>query len=158
MAQRITAAELNAFITPAVEVLEKLASISTEVGTLQRQPASIPVDALIILIGLEGDLEGTVVFQFDRPVLKKILTSLLGNPPASLNDPTCLDAIGEVANIIAGNATGRLEELGLRTRITPPRVVTGEEGSQWTSEGGGINIPLASTLGNVGICTFLQKT
>jgi chemotaxis protein CheX len=158
MTHRITAAELNAFVTPAVEVLEKLASISTEVGTLSRQPSSIPVDILIILIGLEGDLEGTVVFQFDRPVLMKILTSLLGSLPASLTDPLCLDAMGEVANIIAGNATGRLEELGLRTTITPPIVLTGEEGNHWTANREGMIIPLNSAVGKIGICTFLQKS
>jgi chemotaxis protein CheX len=158
MTERITAAELNAFITPAVEVLEKLARISAEVGTLQRQPATIPGDTLVILIGLEGDLEGTIVFQFDQPVLKKILASLLGNLPDSLNHPICLDAMGEVANIIAGNATGRLEELGLRTTITPPKVLTGEEGNQWTTEKEGMVIPLNNVFGQIGICTFLQKT
>ncbi len=158
MAQRITAAELNAFVTPAVEVLEKIASISAEIGPLQRQPASVAVETLLVLIGLEGDLEGTVVFQFDRPVLKQILTALLGTLPPLLNDPICLDAMGEVANIIAGNATGRLEKLGLRTTITPPQVLTGEEGAHWTSEKEGVIIPLNSASGKIGICTFLQKT
>lgn len=158
MPQRLTAEQLNAFVTPSVEVLEKLASISAEVGALRRQPSAIPVDTLIILIGLEGDLEGTVVFQFSRPVLKKILTSLLGNLPPSLNDPICLDAMGEVANIIAGNATGRLEGLGLRTTITPPKVLTGTAGNHWTAEREGITIPLNSPLGEMGICTFLKKS
>ena len=158
MSQRITAAELNAFIAPAVEVLEKIASISAEVGPLERQPASISVDTPIILIGLVGDLEGMIVFQFDRPVLKKILTSLLGNLPESFDHPICLDAMGEVANIIAGNATGRLEELGLRSTITPPQVQTGKEGHQWTAEKEGLIIPLVSVFGKIGICTFLQKT
>jgi CheY-specific phosphatase CheX len=138
--------------------LEKIASISAEVGPLQRQPASISVDTPIILIGWLGDLEGMVVFQFDRPVLSKILTALLGHLPDSLDHPLCLDAIGEVANIIAGNATGRLEELGLRTTITPPQVQTGKEGRQWTAEKEGIIIPLNSVFGKIGICTFLQKT
>lgn len=157
MTQRITAAELNAFVTPAVEVLEKLARISTEVGPLERQPSAISVDTPIILIGLEGDLQGVVVFQFDRPVLKKMLTALLGNLPASFNEPLCLDAMGEVANIIAGNATGRLEELGHRTTITPPEVLTGKEGGSWTAGKEGIVIPLNSEVGKIGICTFLQK-
>lgn len=157
----ITADQLNAFVTPSVEVMEKLARISTAVGTLRKQRCIIPPDTLLVLIGVEGDLNGEIVFQFDTPILKEILTSLLGETPSSLIDPICLDAMGEVANIIAGNATGKLEGLGLRTTITPPRVLIGRDLSgplkNRIDEKEVVVIPLHSAHGEIGISIFLEK-
>jgi len=157
MPRRITADELNSFVTSSVEVLEKLARISTQVGTLRRQQWSIPLDRLIIVIGIEGDLYGRVVFHFDPLVLERILASMLGTPTPPLTDPICLDTLGEVANIIAGNATGRMEALGLQIAITPPQVLIWKDVSQEVPEHEGIVVPLKSTWGEIGVSIFLEN-
>lgn len=152
-----TAAQLNAFVSPSIEVLEKLARISTEVGTLRRQRWAIPLDRLVIAIGVEGDLKGRVVFLFDPPVLERILTALLGAPLPPLTDPICLDALGEVANMIAGNATGRMESMGFHITITPPQILTWSEVNHGMIENEGVVIPLNSSWGEMGISLFLEK-
>ena len=157
MQERIKAVQLNAFIISSVDVLEKLARISTHVGTLRRQQWLIPENRLVILIGVQGDINGKVVFQFDPPVLEQILVSLLGEPVPPLTDHMCWDALGEVANIIAGNAVGRLESSGLNVTITPPQILTGEEVNRWMPKDEGVIIPLESSLGEIGICVFLEN-
>lgn len=154
---RITAEQLNAFIIPSVEIIEGLAKIPAQVGILRRQEWTIPPDTLIILIGLRGDLNGDILFQFDPLILTQILQSLIGNVPFSHSDPIYLDAMGEVANIIAGNATGRLEALGFQTTITPPHVLTGEDIKQRITGKEGIVIPIRSTMGEIGLSLFLEK-
>ena len=157
MRKPITEAQLNAFVGPSIEVLEKLARISTEVGTLRRQRWSIPLERFVIAVGVEGDLNGQVVFLFDPPVLERILTAMLGSPRPPLTDPICCDALGEVANIIAGNATGRMESLGLRITITPPQILTWKEVNRGITDNEGIVIPLKSAWGEIGISLFIEK-
>ncbi len=152
-----TADQLNAFVGPSIEVLEKLARISAQVGTLRRQRWSIPLDRPVIAIGVEGDLDGRVVFLFDPPVLERILTALLGTPLPPLTDPICFDALGEVANIIAGNATGRLESLGYHMTITPPQILTWEDVNHGMIENEGLVIPLKSAWGEIGVSLFLER-
>ncbi len=158
MSNRITAAQLNAFVRPSIDVLEKLVRISTRVGTLRHQRWSIPPDTLVVLIGIHGDLNGTMAFQFDLPVLKQILNNMIRPPVPPLTDSLCWDAMGEVANMIAGNTTGQLEALGLRTMITPPQVLTGEQASRLITRTEGIVIPLQSDLGEIGIGVFFENS
>jgi chemotaxis protein CheX len=157
MSNRITAAQLNAFVTPSIDVLEKLARISTRLGTLRRQQWSIPPETLVILIGISGGLNGTIAFQFDPPVLKQILNNMLGTPISPLTDYICWDVLGEISSMIVGNATGHLEALGLRVTITPPRVLTGEQASLLITQKEGIVIPLHSALGEIGLCVFFEN-
>ncbi len=153
--ERITADQLNAFVVSSVDVLEKLVHLPTRVGSLRCQPWTIPLDTLVILICLQGDLNGRVVFQFDRPVLRQLLTSLSGGGMPALTDPLCVDALGEVSNVFAGNATGRLESLGLKVTITPPQVLTGKQASALMAGKNGIITPLNSAWGEIGIlCLF----
>jgi CheY-specific phosphatase CheX len=157
MSKRITAEQLNAFVVPAVEVLEKLGRISAQVGTLRRECLSIPLDGLVIVIGIDGDLVGKVVFLFDPPIFVQILNTVLGPPVPLLTDPICWDAMAEVANMIVGNATGRMETLGLRVNINPPQILTWKEVSRWMPDNEGIVIPLKCNLGEIGIAVFLQN-
>jgi chemotaxis protein CheX len=157
MAERISADQLNAFVTASLDVLERLARLSASVGSVRLQRWNMPSDALVILIGLEGDLCGQVVFEFDPPVIRQLIRVLLGADLSSLNDPLCRDALGEVANMIAGNTTGRLEALGLKTTITPPLVLTGEEAAMRIPKEEGVVIPIRSGEGEIGICTFLRR-
>lgn len=157
MSKPISPEQLNAFVIPAVEVLEKLARISSEVGTLRCHQWAIPSDALYIAVGIEGDLNGQVIFQFDPEVVKKVLASLLGTTDSSLTDPESKDALGELANMIAGNATARLANLGLNTVISPPKVLTKEEVDRLRGKGEGIVIPLECVEGEIGIGVFLEN-
>lgn len=76
----------------------------------------LPLREFIGAIAVSGDYSGTVYFSADTPLLRDLL-SRLGDPR---RDPSALaDAIGEVANTIAGNFR---RDFGSRFVIAPPRV------------------------------------
>jgi len=81
----------------------------------------------------------------------------LGVPLPPMTDRICFDALGELANIIAGNATGRMESLGLHVTITPPQILTWNEVNHGIIDHEGVVIPLKSTWGEIGISLFLEK-
>jgi chemotaxis protein CheX len=76
------------------------------------------------IIGLTGEARGAVVVSMQTALALKITGSLTGAEHTTLDDET-VDAIGEIVNIIAGNAKRELEE-SFRLIISLPTIVTGE--------------------------------
>jgi chemotaxis protein CheX len=74
------------------------------------------------IIGFSGQILGSVVISFQMETAKQMVIALVGSEV----DPTSsdfADAIGEVANMVAGNAK---KDLGLVASIGVPNVVIGK--------------------------------
>ena len=74
------------------------------------------------IIGIAGEARGAVVISFTE-ILAALLTSRLINKPISDINDDVIDTIGEVVNIIAGNAKRGLEEY--RLMISLPSIIKG---------------------------------
>lgn len=75
------------------------------------------------IIGLSGNASGTVVINLSTEVALKAASAMLMEEMTEMNDDV-LDAVGELANVIAGQAKTDLEEYKLSVSL--PNVVTGE--------------------------------
>lgn len=85
------------------------------------------------IIGLSGEVIGAVAISMNDQTAIKITKSLTGKDHSAFdNDVT--DAIGEIINIIAGNAKKDFEE-DLRIKISLPSIVKGKNHTIiWPSE------------------------
>jgi chemotaxis protein CheX len=82
------------------------------------------------IIGLTGEARGAVVISMQTALALKITDILTGRQHTSMDDET-VDAIGEIVNIIAGNAKRELEE-SFRLIISLPTIVKGKNHTiQW---------------------------
>jgi chemotaxis protein CheX len=79
------------------------------------------------VIGLTGEARGAVVVSMGRTLAIKITDNLTGSKHSELDDDV-VDAIGEIVNIIAGNAKKSLEE-SFRLVISLPTIVEGRQHS-----------------------------
>ncbi|MDR2184683.1 MAG: chemotaxis protein CheX [Treponema sp.] len=77
------------------------------------------------VIGLTGEARGAVVISMKKELAVKITGLLTGSEHKDLDDEV-VDAIGEIVNIIAGNAKKGLEE-SFRLVISLPTIVQGKE-------------------------------
>jgi chemotaxis protein CheX len=75
------------------------------------------------IIGLSGEARGAVVIGM-KSALAIRLTDMLTSAPHSSIDDEVVDAIGEIVNIISGNAKKGLEE-AFRLVISLPTIVKG---------------------------------
>jgi chemotaxis protein CheX len=75
------------------------------------------------IIGIAGEARGAVVLSFTAELVN-ILTSRLTGRTISEIDDDVVDTIGEVVNIVTGNAKKGLEEY--RLMISLPSIVRGE--------------------------------
>jgi chemotaxis protein CheX len=81
-------------------------------------------ETVAALIGLAGALAGTVVVQCTRPGAMGICGSLTGVEPTEV-DETVRDAMGEVANMVAGAWKGYDPDLASHCLLSTPTVIVG---------------------------------
>lgn len=79
--------------------------------------------ALIGFVG--GGLQGTVALMIDANAFDGFVTAMSGGLlKADLDDPVALSVLGELTNMVSGQAIMKLDVQGLD--ITPPQIITGE--------------------------------
>ena len=118
---------VNAYILATRKLLEVMFNIhqfKREIFTASTKPAAqYDISAII---GITGNCDGIVVLAFTREVALKMVSQLLGEEAAGLDEDTC-DAIGEMVNIIAGNANREIEKFGLGIlNVSVPTVLVGQ--------------------------------
>ena len=90
------------------------------------------------IIGIAGDSRGVVVVSFAKSLAKALTAKLTGVAEAS--DEDMVDAVGEIVNIIAGNAKKGLEQY--RLNISLPAIVSGTNHAiSWPSDTPIVGIP-----------------
>jgi chemotaxis protein CheX len=98
------------------------------------------------IIGLAGDIAGAVVLSFTRETAITMATRFSGQKHVGLSKEV-LDAIGEMVNIISGNAKRDLTEF--RIEISLPGVITGNKYKiNWPQGVPVITIPFDSEAGS----------
>ncbi len=117
---------LNAFLLPSVRVIEKMAGLSVQVGSVSRLLESRTEDHVSILIGLQGPLSGSVVLAVPREVARLLASRIANEELAEEAEADVRAILAELANTIVGNATGHLYNIGIREGITPPTIVEGD--------------------------------
>lgn len=108
------------------------------------------------IIGIAGEARGLVVLSFPAALAQE-LTTLLTGSPKTVMDEDVTDTVGEVVNIIAGNAKKGLEEF--RLLISLPTIVQGPH-HQVTWPTGPIpviTIPFSTARGHFSLSVGLEN-
>ena len=107
------------------------------------------------IIGLAGETQGAVVLSFSRETAIKIISKFAGHPYLALGSEV-IDGVGELVNIIAGNAKKDLLEF--RIEISLPGVITGHDTKiHWPEKIPVITIPFTSELGSFTVNVSLKE-
>ncbi len=147
---------MNAFLTPAVYVWEKELAVKLTLSGAEQVASQYTTNELTALIGISGKLEGNVLYGLTQETAKRIASKMIGQEVVEL-DELSLSAIGEIANMITGNAATLLANLGAACAITPP-VIIEPTGSRFTTFGGQqILVKFASDLGPLHIRISLME-
>ena len=119
----------SSYIIPFVEattsVFETMVGLDVRIGKPHREDSMATTrHDVSAIIGLSGDLTGFVVLTFPVETASAVVESFTG----SAVDPTTEaedfgDAVGELVNMVAGSAKGRIE--GMNVSISCPTVVIG---------------------------------
>jgi chemotaxis protein CheX len=98
------------------------------------------------IIGLSGNVTGCVVISLSNAVAFQLVSALLGEEVNEMNED-CTDAVGEIANMIAGNA--KTDFPGNGNNISVPSVVFGKHKVTYPSGIPIISIPCRTEKGDL---------
>lgn len=118
-----------AFINPVLDavgnVLTTMAQLTAAPGKPYVNRERTAVGEVTGIIGLVGDLKGVLSVTFEKGVILKIANTMLDENYTEV-DNNIADAVGELTNMIAGQARMHLSQGGMNLKAATPTVVIGK--------------------------------
>jgi chemotaxis protein CheX len=109
------------FINSVRSIFQTMVKVETKIDTPRLKADPWPTFDVSGIIGFSGDVIGNVVVSFQMATAQSLVTAFAG-APIDPTTPDFSDAIGELANMIAGGAK---KHLGAAANITVPSVIIG---------------------------------
>jgi chemotaxis protein CheX len=115
---------VSPFADATSAVAEMMVGCKPTRGTLSAKPDLFTAQPINILCGVNGDLEGLVMYSMSKTTALNIAGLMLGEKP-KIFDQLAASAISELGNMITGNSSSIFSSIGITCNITPPTVIRG---------------------------------
>ncbi|MCA9122150.1 MAG: chemotaxis protein CheX [Planctomycetaceae bacterium] len=139
------AEHINPFVVATVNAFETLVGCRVTRCGLELKTDYAPTFDISGIIELRGSATGVVAISLSRDAALGITGALLDLCPTEI-DAEVVDAVGELANIIAGGAKSKLEVLEMS--ISLPKVICGQSHKiEFPAEAKPISVPFDSPWG-----------
>ena len=102
---------VNPFINATVTVLSTMASAEAIPGKPYLKKDTIARGYVTGIMGITGEANGTISVTFDKGSILCIVSKMLRENIEEMNAQVA-DAVGELTNMISGQARRKLEEMG----------------------------------------------
>jgi len=117
---------VNPFIQAGMNVVKQIAKIDVRRGHLSYKDKPDPSYGVCIIIGVYGYLVGQVVYSMKTEVAERLVDKMLEGHSPQEKKIMFMDTLGELANMITGNATAILnQKRDYVLKITTPAIATG---------------------------------
>jgi len=119
---------ITPFIEATLHVLETMASTKAEAGKPYLKKDQVARGDVSGVIGMTGETRGTISISFSEASILPIVSNMLGEEMKEMNEEI-KDAVGEITNMISGQARKRLDEQGRSLKAAIPTVIMGKDHS-----------------------------
>ncbi len=113
------------FIKAAVDVLSMMAMVTPRPGKPYVKKNSNAVGDVTGIVGITGDMNGTISITFTKNCAVTIVKNMLGDDIQDIVQDV-QDAVGEIVNMVSGQARAGLVEQGLNFSGSTPSVIMGD--------------------------------
>ena len=144
---------INPFLVAVQNVFDTMLSLPFKLGKAHIKDDPLPLYEVSGIIGLSGDVTGSVVISLSRQIACQLASALSGENLTELNDD-CIDAIGEITNMIAGNA--KKDFPGDHNSLSIPNVVIGRHKVAYPKGTPIIALPCETSAGRLAIDIALK--
>lgn len=145
---------IKPFVLAVKRIFETMIMVPFSLGKPVLKKGSEVPHEISSIIGLSGNVSGCVVISLSRAVAFQLVSALIGEEVNDL-DEVCTDAIGEIANMIAGNA--KTDFPSNENSISVPSVVVGKHKVTYPSGIPIITIPCNTDKGEMIIEIALKE-
>jgi len=144
----VNAIIVNTLVEAALQALQSMGHVGALVGKPKRVEELPAAPALCAAVSLHGNVEAHTCWSFDHESLRILCGILFPGMDPVAGDVPPEDMVGEIANIIAGIATGLLEQAGMTVYFKTPDIIRSGATPMSLVEPG-VEIPLQLTEGIV---------
>ncbi|NLY40211.1 MAG: chemotaxis protein CheX [Desulfovibrionales bacterium] len=113
------------FIKATKDVLSAMAALDIVPGAPYVKKDNIAQGDVSAVIGITGDKSGTFSISFDRKTAIHVVKQMLGDAVEDIMRDV-QDAVGEISNMISGQARAGLSEMGMKLQGSTPSVIMGD--------------------------------
>ena len=122
----INAEYINPFLEAASVVFKSILNVDLRRGKLIIKENPIPSLDVAIIIGITGGVTGDIVYSMSYPMVQKIAEVLMPGLSEEQMMNEYKDIVGELANMITGNAMNLFPSTGKVIEMTTPTVIDGK--------------------------------
>lgn len=113
------------FVKATVSVLSTMAMIEPQPGKPFVKHDNTAIGDISAVIGITGDRNGSISVSFTKKCAIALVKSMLGDDVQDIVQDV-KDAVGEITNMISGQARAGLAELGMHLAGSTPSVIMGD--------------------------------
>ncbi len=145
----------NPFYVATREVFRLMLDLEVQRGADQLKLDGLANKKACVSIGIVGDLEGTIQYNFPESMTLEMVRIMSGMEMEVVDDFVA-SALSEIVNIISGNAMTSLFESNYTCDILPPTLQLIEEVEERPSDKV-ISLPLETIIGPLRVEVDLRK-
>lgn len=148
---------LNPVIKASTFVLRQACNIEVKVGKPYITQTKYKEEIFIVMMGITGELRGQVIMAMPTKLACGLASRMMmGMPVDELND-MAKSALGELMNMMMGNAMTYFSEMELLLDITPPTIFQSTELTLNVGDSQMICIPIEFDEGKVEINVAIKE-
>lgn len=117
---------INPFVMAAQAVFKTMLSIDVAMGKPSLKAIRTSSGDVTGIMGLVGDRKGSICISFREKGALFVFKTLVGDECEKVG-PDVVDAIGELTNIISGQARKEFEKEGINLKAAIPMVIVGKD-------------------------------
>lgn len=148
---------LNPFVYAGLRVLAGEVGLGRSIpGKPRLVWADSTLHAVNVVVGVVGSVQGLAIYGMELEIAKGIIQAMVGEA-LSISDPMAVSALGELANVITGLASGSLSDAGYPCRISPPAIVQGTGRLIMQHSVPMVMVPISTELGDIKLYLALNE-
>jgi len=145
---------INPFLKAVKNVFDTMIGVPFTLGKPNIKTETTPQFEISGIIGISGEVRGCVVISLSKGIALQLSSALLDEELTEIDDD-CTDAIGEIANMVAGDAKKDFPKVN--TTVSVPTVVLGKHKVAYPSGIPIISIPCKTSAGQLSIDIAIKE-
>ena len=117
---------INPFVEACRIVLKQVVHVEGNLGKIYVKTSPYTGSAVVIIVGLVGDLKGQAVLSLNGETAMEIASVMMGGMEVTELSDLSRSAVSELVNMILGTAASLLSQKKIKVDITPPTMVLGD--------------------------------
>ncbi|MFN4244521.1 MAG: chemotaxis protein CheX [Brevinematia bacterium] len=152
---------INPFIESTFEILsEILKTDDIKRGELFLKKGISLTNSVSIILGITGPANGRVIIDMNESTATMVLSKMTSSDIKSLDQIGDYEksALGELGNMVVGNAITKLYKKGYTFVLTPPTVIVGKDYEIDTPQIETLVVPIITPVGQIEINIALKES